>query len=405
MRNIYIYMLVMLFSSCFYMCDVSNSKNESTDFVIEIEHLPKIQSIKYGDTKYFKSSKIVKLEALDENLIGGIIQIELYDNRFYILDKYSYRSNLYVFDLAGNYLNKIGARGEGPEEYLNISSFFIDEEKGLINIVDGLSSTIIQYDKEGVFIDKIRHNNLHLNLVTKTKVIGNNLFCYSGTNWEGNNMYFVVNKKDYSIMEYLRRYSGEYTNHFMVNIGTHPFTYIDGEFHFGALFTDTIFSFRNDTIAPYMIAKSKENISPYELQGELEKDEYNYGKTIVRIAEKKKYNTGIVNYFENKRYILYDFIAEKDLSNAVLWDKKENEGVLISNYTQSCNPDLSSFISSSGNFVIQIWNNKTIQMFKDKIAENKMEAINYPSGMIEQIRDYNAEEDNPFLILHEFKDN
>ena len=173
-------MLVMLFSSCFYMCDVSNSKNESTDFVIEIEHLPKIQSIKYGDTKYFKSSKIVKLEALDENLIGGIIQIELYDNRFYILDKYSYRSNLYVFDLAGNYLNKIGARGEGPEEYLNISSFFIDEEKGLINIVDGLSSTIIQYDKEGVFIDKIRHNNLHLNLVTKTKVIGNNLFCYSG---------------------------------------------------------------------------------------------------------------------------------------------------------------------------------------------------------------------------------
>ncbi|WP_277754667.1 6-bladed beta-propeller [Bacteroides sp. 1_1_14] len=88
------------------MCDVSNSKNESTDFVIEIEHLPKIQSIKYGDTKYFKSSKIVKLEALDENLIGGIIQIELYDNRFYILDKYSYRSNLYVFDLAGNYLNR-----------------------------------------------------------------------------------------------------------------------------------------------------------------------------------------------------------------------------------------------------------------------------------------------------------
>lgn len=58
-------------------------------------------------------------------------------------------------------------------------------------------------------------------------------------------------------MEYLRRYSGEYTNHFMVNIGTHPFTYIDGEFHFGALFTDTIFSFRNDTIAPYIIAKSK----------------------------------------------------------------------------------------------------------------------------------------------------
>lgn len=44
-------------------------------------------------------------------------------------------------------------------------------------------------------------------------------------------------------------------------------------------------------------------------------------------------------------------------------------------------------------------------MFKDKIAENKMEAISYPSGMIEQIRDYNAEEDNPFLILHEFKDN
>ena len=189
------YILILLFSLCLYMCDTSNSKNESTElFEMETDHFLKVQSIKYGDTKYFKSIKIVKLETLDENLIGGIIQLELYDNKFYILDKYLSVSNLFVFDLEGNYLYKIGTRGQGPEEYINISSFFIDEKEGIVNIVDGLTSTVIRYDKEGTFINKIKHNNPHLDFMEKAKVIDDNLFCYSGTNWEGNNMFFVVDK-------------------------------------------------------------------------------------------------------------------------------------------------------------------------------------------------------------------
>lgn len=96
------YILILLFSLCLYMCDTSNSKNESTElFEMETDHFLKVQSIKYGDTKYFKSIKIVKLETLDENLIGGIIQLELYDNKFYILDKYLSVSNLFVFEFRG----------------------------------------------------------------------------------------------------------------------------------------------------------------------------------------------------------------------------------------------------------------------------------------------------------------
>lgn len=398
-------LLILLFSSCLYMCDTSNSKKKSAGLEIEIENLLKIQSIKYGDTKYLKSSKIVKLETIDENLIGGLTQIELYDNKFYILDKYLYASNLLIFDLDGNYLNKIGTRGGGPMEYLNISSFFIDEKEGVINVVDGLTFTIIQYDKNGVFLNKIKHNNPHLNFISKAKVMDNNIFCYSGTNWEGNNMYFIVDKKDFSITKKLRKYPGKYTNHFIIKFCTHPFTYIDGEFHFGAIFTDTIFSLRNDTVTPYIIAKNKKNINLSELQQELEKDEYNYGKTIEKIAKVNKYNTGTFNYFENKRYILRDFITNENLLTAILWDKKEHEGVYITKYTQCCSPDLSSFISTSGNMVIQVWNNKAIQMFKDEMDENIINLDDYPSEVIDQIRNHDIEEDNPFLILHEFKEN
>lgn len=399
------YILILLFSLCLYMCDTSNSKNESTElFEMETDHFLKVQSIKYGDTKYFKSIKIVKLETLDENLIGGIIQLELYDNKFYILDKYLSVSNLFVFDLEGNYLYKIGTRGQGPEEYINISSFFIDEKEGIVNIVDGLTSTVIRYDKEGTFINKIKHNNPHLDFMEKAKVIDDNLFCYSGTNWEGNNMFFVVDKNNFSIKKKIRKYPGEYLEHFMINFCMHPFTYIDGEFHFGALFTDTIFSFKNDTIVPYMIARGRKNINLHKLQQELEKDKYDYGKTIGRIAKENKYTTGTSNYFENKRYILRDFIIADNLLGAVLWDKRDNEGVYLSKYIQNCGPELSSFIATSGNTVIRIWNNKTIQMFKNEMDENRIKMSDYPPEVIDQIKNYNTEEDNPLLILYEFKD-
>lgn len=213
-----------------------------------------------------------------------------------------------------------------------------------------------------------------------------------------------MDKNDFSLIKKIRKYPGEYTDHFMINFCVHPFTYIDGEFYFGTLFTDTIFSLRNDTIAPYMIAKSKKSINPHKLQQELEKDEYNYGKTLERIAKENKNNTGTFNYFENRRYVLRNFFTAENFLDATLWDKKENKGVYISKYIQCCGPDLSSFISSAGNTIIQVWNNETIQMFKNEMDEGRIKANDYPSEVIDQVGNHDTEEDNPFLILHEFKD-
>lgn len=396
--------LILLLSSSLYMCNTPHSKNESAGFEIETKRMLNVQSIKYGDTKYFKSSKIIKLETTDENLIGEIAQVEFCENRFYVLDKRLSISNLLVFDLNGKFLSKIGTIGEGPDEYLNISSFFVDDKAGIINIIDGLTSTVVQYDKEGNFRGKIRHNNPHLNFTEKALPIENLLFCYSKTNWEGNYMYFIADKNDFSLLKVIRTYPGKYTEHYMINFCVNPFTYIDGEVHFGALFTDTIFSLRNDSIAPYTIIKSKKNIDIHEMLKELEKDNYDYGMTFDRIAKENRYNTGTANYFENSRYIMRDFFGVEYFLDATLWDKKEKKGVYISGYTPCSGPDLFPFISSFGNTVIQVWNNMTIQMFINEMDAGRIKASDYPPEVIDLVRKHNTEEDNPLLILHEFKD-
>lgn len=43
-------------------------------------------------------------------------------------------------------------------------------------------------------------------------------------------------------------------------------------------------------------------------------------------------------------------------------------------------------------------------MFKNEMDENRIKMSDYPPEVIDQIKNYNTEDDNPLLILYEFKD-
>lgn len=151
----HIFVIFALFTACsvqtgedeFLIIPVADHLNETTK--IQIDELGK--TIRY-----------VQLETNDDILIGYVQNVIMTDNRFYII----HNSLCSVFDLEGNYLNNIGRKGEGPDEYLYISKLFVRD-----NIV-----TI--YDSGKM---RLQHFSLTGELLGESKLPSpyNDLFCLS----------------------------------------------------------------------------------------------------------------------------------------------------------------------------------------------------------------------------------
>ncbi len=75
------------------------------------------------------------------------------DDVLYLLSN----KNLLVFDHDGNFLFKVGKRGNGPGEYLFISDVFINDD-GVIDVFDGDQRRMIKYDQNGTYLTDFKVN-------------------------------------------------------------------------------------------------------------------------------------------------------------------------------------------------------------------------------------------------------
>ena len=122
---------------------------------------------------YAKFSRLIRLETTAESLIGEISKIQIMWNEdILILDKLS--ENLFMFDSAGNFIKTIGRKGNGPNEYAEISDFEFDEEQGNIYIYDRLKHRFLLYNSAGEFIKELQ-TDLTGNAFTK---IGDKFWFY-----------------------------------------------------------------------------------------------------------------------------------------------------------------------------------------------------------------------------------
>ena len=62
----------------------------------------------------FSKAEIILLETVDSSLIAWMQKIYLVDDHYYIFDFWF--QNLLVFDQKGQFIRKVGKRGDGPGE-------------------------------------------------------------------------------------------------------------------------------------------------------------------------------------------------------------------------------------------------------------------------------------------------
>jgi hypothetical protein len=88
----------------------------------------------------------------EESLFGYVDKIIIHSDKFYILDRTKTR-RINVFDSSGKFSHTIGKIGGGPEEYMKIEDFTIDEKNSQV-IILSYPSVIYRYDLDGRLIER-----------------------------------------------------------------------------------------------------------------------------------------------------------------------------------------------------------------------------------------------------------
>ena len=116
---------INLLGICVLCMACQHEQKQTNDFVETID----VQSV--GNTYITKdvlqdATTIIPLETADDCLLGSPKRVKMYRDRIFVLDNFD---QLYAFDKRGKFLWQIGSRGSGPEEYPEITDFYLCRTK------------------------------------------------------------------------------------------------------------------------------------------------------------------------------------------------------------------------------------------------------------------------------------
>lgn len=133
----------LFFSECYYSSNFTQLETLSVD-------ISNVQDVSIFDL--FSRVELIPLETTEMSLIKNIDKVVYFNNKYFVLDYND--AEILVFNSAGKYLYKINERGDGPNQYFNISDFSIDEHSETINILAPVNNAVYEYDISGQFISK-----------------------------------------------------------------------------------------------------------------------------------------------------------------------------------------------------------------------------------------------------------
>lgn len=286
---------------------------------IDLDSATKEGEVCFSD--FLEAPKTIVLETKDNCVIKNIYAMDIYDNKFYILDNDI--NALYVFSIYGKYLFKIGAEGNGHGEYLQLSDFSIDRKDGIVYAWDEGKQSLLRYNANtGKFIDNIKTDDDEEQRFCMQYVDGkiylNRSFAKSGKND------YLLDEIDVTSGEAIGSYlrASEYNKGWDYPLRLQQsFFYCrnTGEPRFAEIFSDTIIGLSKDGIRPCVAIKSKDfvtkdDIVKFKRQHSEKNKDYDIlsfmkiGKTFLI---SKYIECNWLTSFEymsgmNKEYLLYD---------------------------------------------------------------------------------------------------
>lgn len=135
--------MLLVLSGCGLQSDKTSESNAHKELSVDL----KLSEPSYKDI--FMGCELIKLDSDAQSLMSTISKVICFNDSILMLDRP--KSNVYLFSSNGNFLNKIGTFGEGPEDYYLCYDFAVHPTTGIISLMNPMGE-LIDYDKDGKYL-------------------------------------------------------------------------------------------------------------------------------------------------------------------------------------------------------------------------------------------------------------
>ncbi len=309
--------------------------------------------------------KIVPLEQKEGIALVSPKKVIIADSIVYILDS----RQLVSYTADGKFRCAIGQNGHGRNEYITLTTFYVDGDKNIV-LFDSYKNSLIKFDKNGKFLDEKKLSPADLKYAQSIMPTeeSNRLFVYNYIYNGFNQLCRIVDTESGKETEISS--TPLHTDNTMEFVGKNPCSTYNGTIRYIRPFDNNIYNYTdNSTIC----VDTKEKILSEKELGEIK----NYG--IMTYAECMTNNTfmGFTDIFETDRFI---FLACHNMAYTII-DKEtmkchkfnyglntSGKGCPLYNIYYACNNKFIGLLSDDDLENI-------VKLSKGKFTENMKEII------------------------------
>jgi hypothetical protein len=168
----HIYIKLFTFTAILAGCSGSPVSVSTNSITVDIK--PQLENpVTLNAVDIISEMRYVALETTDSSLLGNIefYAIIRQNEHFFI----QYDQGLYIFDDKGQYIRQIGRQGQGPEEYVRLFNFDVDND--FIYLYDGARQRMLVYSYDNKYLRTVNVRSDSIS-VTRIKKLPDGFLCY-----------------------------------------------------------------------------------------------------------------------------------------------------------------------------------------------------------------------------------
>ncbi len=181
----YIFIIQIVSVIIILLCNSCNSDIENSSI-----NLMDNQDVSISDV--FEEVRIVELENTEGSLVAQISQVVYYGEKFYVLD--SKQQKIFCFDKTGKFISTISQQGQGPGEYVYVSSIALDDYNKHLVFLSPPTQQLLVFDLDGNFLKKLNVSTESVMGLNKVFTLNNSIYLLTSLT-ENQLVFFDGNKK------------------------------------------------------------------------------------------------------------------------------------------------------------------------------------------------------------------
>lgn len=382
----YLLWLLLLFS--FFSCTEKKPPRKSKLVTLSIKDVQLESSVRLSDIASLV--ECIPLETNNDLLISQITKVVSKANCLFLTDGKA----LYQFSEEGEALLKWQHAGLGPDEYINISDFQIDE-KNNVWILSQSNKQLYKYNLKGALKEKIPLDCQ----VSKIYLMGShNMSLYVGNNLEENNRFQLqlLDLRDGKVVDEflpINSQKGKYLH--IISRNSFVNSKKANDLYFFQAFNDTVYHLSAGQMSPaYFLELNGNNIPKSFFEAEY-KDVMDFFQHLFKYS----YAYGTNLFFENESHCFFSYYYNKECYMAMLAKTTPHKGVLFKGFLEDVClfgypislTDLSVFLQSNGDLFLSL-NPYDIMEYADTHLDN------VEREKLSQQLHYKGEDQNPILL-------